>query len=340
MNDQTNSTPELSGEILIVDDDVINLQVLKTMLTRSGCQVTTSVDGTSALASAFAHPPDLILLDILLPDLDGYEVCRQLKQNELSRDIPVIFISSLEETAAKLKGFAVGAVDFITKPFRKLEVLMRTQSHLSLYRLRIDLETQNRRLQQEITERHQIERRLEQARDQLELRVETRTADLKRANDRLSREVSEHFRTSEALRHSAEQTQLLLNSTTEGIYGMDLDGKCTFSNSACLTLLGYDHLSELLGDSFHRLVQPPNDPSQNRSLTLCHLLEAANRGKNIHYDDGVFYRKDGSSFQAEYWCNPINRDGEIIGTALGFLDITERRKTQTKIGRASCRERV
>ena len=331
MNDQIISTPELSGRVLIVDDDALNLQVLTTMLSRSGCQVTSAVDGTSALASASANPPDLILLDILLPDLDGYEVCRQLKQNDLSRDIPVIFISSLDDSAAKLKGFGVGGVDFITKPFRKLEVLMRAQSHLSLHRLRINLETQNKLLQQEIAERHQIERHLEQARAELELRVETRTSDLKRANDRLSHEVSEHLRTSEALRHSAEQTQLLLNSTTEGIYGMDLEGKCTFSNSACLTLLGYHHLSELLGDSFHRLVQPPGESLQNRSLTLEHLIEAANNGKNVHYDDGVFYRKDGSSFQAEYWCNPIERDGKTIGTVLGFLDITERRKTETSL---------
>lgn len=148
------------AEILIVDDTQTNLMLLKEILVEGGYQVRPALGGQLALRSAAVKLPDLILLDVKMPDMDGYEVCRALKADARSRDIPVIFISGLGHTRDKLKGFEAGGVDFITKPFQPEEVLARVETHLALRRLRQRLEAQNAQLQMEIAERKQAEEAL------------------------------------------------------------------------------------------------------------------------------------------------------------------------------------
>ena len=123
------------GDILVVDDTLPNLRLLTSMLQKHGYSTRGVPNGEMALTVVQADPPDLILLDINMPNLDGYEVCRQLKQIPATQDIPVLFISALDETADKIRGFAVGGVDYITKPFQMEEVLARVQTHLALCRL-------------------------------------------------------------------------------------------------------------------------------------------------------------------------------------------------------------
>ncbi|GAB1544316.1 hypothetical protein NUACC21_69920 [Scytonema sp. NUACC21] len=136
--------------ILVVDDTKDNLRLLAGILTDKGYCVRPALDGQSALISAFVEPPDLILLDILMPNLNGYEVCQKLKENEQTKDIPVIFISALNEVFDKVKAFAVGGVDYITKPFHVEEVLVRVQTHLSLRHLQKTLQEKNDYLTQTI----------------------------------------------------------------------------------------------------------------------------------------------------------------------------------------------
>jgi len=128
------------GDILIVDDELRNFQTLSSILIENGYQVHRADDGRTALMLVDNISPELILLDILMPEMDGYEVCRQLKSNEKYCDIPVLFLSSLDEAGDKVKGFEVGATDFITKPFRAEEVLARVDTHMALSRLRKELE--------------------------------------------------------------------------------------------------------------------------------------------------------------------------------------------------------
>jgi signal transduction histidine kinase len=128
------------ANILIVDDTPLNLDVLGSMLTRHGYKVRPAPSGALALRAAQSKPPDLILLDILMPDMDGYSVCQELKQDEITRDIPVIFISALDDALDKVRAFQVGGVDYITKPFQLEEVLARIQNHLALDRLRKEVE--------------------------------------------------------------------------------------------------------------------------------------------------------------------------------------------------------
>jgi CheY-like chemotaxis protein len=128
-----NDTREAArAAILIVDDTPANLELLTQMLSQQGHRVRVAADGLSALESARANPPDLVLLDIRMPGLNGYQVCEQLKADAPTRAIPVIFLSALNETADKIKAFSVGGVDYITKPFQAAEVLARVHTHLQL----------------------------------------------------------------------------------------------------------------------------------------------------------------------------------------------------------------
>src|SRR6202142_1310494 len=144
-------------EILVVDDPPANLRLLTDLLAKHGYRVRPASDGALALKSVAARTPDLILLDVSMPNMEGYEVCRRLKADEKNSRIPVIFISAFGDTHQKVKGFEAGGVDYITKPFEAEEVLARVGTHLRL--------------------RH-AEEALRNSQSTLELRVKERTVEL------------------------------------------------------------------------------------------------------------------------------------------------------------------
>ena len=137
---------DFKGDILIVDDTIPNLELLSKLLTDAGYKVRAVPSGTMALTAAQAAPPDLVLLDIAMPGLDGYEVCARLKDDDRTRNIPILFISALDEEMDKVKAFEVGGVDYITKPFRAAEIVARIETHLNLQRLQDRLTQTNARL--------------------------------------------------------------------------------------------------------------------------------------------------------------------------------------------------
>jgi PAS domain S-box-containing protein len=149
------------GDILVVDDTQSDLKLLSGILREAGYTVRPASDGELALRSVQAKLPDLILLDIQMPALDGYEICRRLKDSEDTRDIPVIFISVKTSPVDKAKAFGIGGVDYITKPFDPEEVLARVATHLALWRTQKEIREKNKQLQQEITERKRAEKRIE-----------------------------------------------------------------------------------------------------------------------------------------------------------------------------------
>lgn len=153
----TNQTEENKGNILIVDDTPENLQVLSATLSDRGYKVRGVINGKMAIRAARSSSPDLILLDIKMPEMDGYEVCTQLKAEPKTSEIPVIFISALDEVLDKVTAFQVGGVDFITKPFQVAEVLARIEHQLTIQRLKKQLIYRNTELQQEIIERKKAE---------------------------------------------------------------------------------------------------------------------------------------------------------------------------------------
>ncbi len=195
-------------QILVVDDAPDIIALLTETLTRQGYRVRSASSGAEALSSFAAEVPDLILLDIRMPDMDGYEVCHHLKSNGQGHGMPVIFISSLDETIDIAKGFQAGGIDYITKPFHLHEVLARVETHISLRRLQMQLEEKNTQLQQEIVDRERAEGELKKHRSHLEETVFRRTADLRRINDELQHEVVER----EKMEGVLEQTNYKLHS--------------------------------------------------------------------------------------------------------------------------------
>src|SRR4051812_5078563 len=127
-----------TGDVFIVDDNPHNLALLSKILGSAGYRVRAANRGRRALEMIQALPPDLVMLDVMMPEMDGYEVCQRLKADPATREIPVMFISALSEAMDKLRGFAEGAVDYVTKPFDAAEVLARVDTQLRLYRLQRD----------------------------------------------------------------------------------------------------------------------------------------------------------------------------------------------------------
>ncbi|MEG4088472.1 PleD family two-component system response regulator [Microcoleus sp. Pol12B4] len=166
----SNQVPASFGDILIVDDHPDNLRVLSAILTESGYQVRKAINGQLALKVAQNSPPALILLDILMPEMDGYKVSSLLKTHPQTAEIPVIFISALDDVFDKVKAFDAGGVDYITKPFQSAEVLARIKNQLIIRNLYLQLQKQaqkiaeqNTLLQQEIKDRKQAESALVEA---------------------------------------------------------------------------------------------------------------------------------------------------------------------------------
>jgi len=193
-----------NGLILVVDDNPTHLGLLTDALTGSGFEIAVARDGEMALEQIGYEPPDLILLDVVMPGIDGFETCRRLKADPATRDIPVIFMTAHADTADRVQGLELGAVDFITKPFQQEEVLARVRSQLRLQRLTRMLAEQNALLQRKIEDHAAAERALQELTNELELRVEARTAELSRALRELEQARTETQEISEALRRSNE----------------------------------------------------------------------------------------------------------------------------------------
>ncbi|MGZ3595418.1 MAG: diguanylate cyclase [Syntrophales bacterium] len=195
-------------QILVVDDSPDIIELLTDTLTRHGYRVRSAASGSEALSSVATEAPDLILLDIRMPDMDGYEVCHHLKSDGQSYGMPVIFISSFDDTVDIVKGFHAGGIDYITKPFHLPEVLARVETHISLRSLQKELEQKNIQLQQEIMDREKAEEDLKKHKSHLEETVFRRTADLRRINEELQNEVAER----EKMECVLEQTNYKLHS--------------------------------------------------------------------------------------------------------------------------------
>ncbi|KAB2925550.1 MAG: PAS domain S-box protein, partial [Candidatus Contendobacter sp.] len=219
-----------AAEILVVDDTPANLKLLTELLTAHGYRVRPAATGELALRSAAAKRPDLALLDIRLPDVDGFEVCRRLKASRADSDIPIIFISALHDTTEKLEGFAAGGVDYITKPFAAEEVLARVQTHLELQRLRRDLEESNR---------------------EMEARVRERTRALEETN--------------RALRESEEKYRLLVENQTDLVVKVDAENRFLFVSPSYCQVFGKTE-AELLGKNFMPLVHEEDRESTAQAM--------------------------------------------------------------------------
>ncbi|MEI7811239.1 MAG: response regulator [Ignavibacteria bacterium] len=177
--------------ILAVDDNKQNLNLMCEFLETEGFRVCKAYNGKSAIKQAKAKKPNLILLDVMMPDIDGIEVSLKIKEISTLNDVPIIFITALDEVSNKVRGFEAGGIDYITKPYQIEDVLTRVKSHLVIYAIRKELEHKNQQLLQEIALRKRTEEALAAAHSQLEDKVKSRTKELKKANRLLLKEITE-----------------------------------------------------------------------------------------------------------------------------------------------------
>jgi PAS domain S-box-containing protein len=183
----------------------------------------------------------------------------------------------------------------------------------------------------DITERKVAEETLLKNAEELHAAYEELTA----SEEELRTNLAELTRQELALREKEEKISLLLNSTAEAIYGLDMDGNCTFCNASCLRLLGYNSTDELLGRNMHWQIHAKYPDGTHFPIEECRIFQAFNEGEGTHVDDEVLWRSDDTSFPAEYWSYPQLRDGVVVGAVVTFLDITERKRVEEALQRVN-----
>lgn len=247
--------------VLLVDDNPQNLKVLYETLKDKGYRLLIANEGEKALDLAHRHQPEVVLLDIMMPEMDGYEVCERLKADPETADCAVVFLSALDDLEAKVKGFSLGGADYISKPFQSQEVIARVKTHASVIRLERELQARNRELQSD------------QAR--------------------------------------------ILNSISEGIYGLDENGTIEFANPAAAVIMRCP-VEDLIGRNFFEThfstaAQCPDGLPVNAT---CRQGVAENQR------DIRMLRADGTGFPAEYRSTPKLDGEDLHGAVVVFRDIT------------------
>ena len=281
--------------ILVVDDVPANLRQLCEMLERSGYQVRPAQDGATALKVAKSFPPDLILLDIRMPGMDGYAVCDCLKKEAGLRDIPVLFISALGDIEDKIKAFQAGGIDYITKPFQHEEVLARVKTHLQLRRVQTSLQQSN---------------------DLLEDRVRQRTVALEEAGATL-RESENKFRT-------------VANFTYDWEYWTGTDGQLVWMSPSCERITGYK-VEEFMADPelLRRIVHP-----DDAGLFADHLILVGDGCIDPCEMDFRLVHRSGRTIWVNHFCvNITGVDGCSLGRRASNRDITDRKQAENKLTR-------
>jgi signal transduction histidine kinase len=238
------STPAVCGKVLIVDDTPNNLRLLTRLLRENHYEVRAVTSGKMALTVVESMLPDLILLDICMPEIDGYEVCRCLKAADRTRHIPVIFLSALDEVPQKVKAFEMGGVDYITKPFELAEVLMRVQTQLALSTVQKQLQQLNASLEQEVVDRTS---QLQQA------------VDFEASLKRIMEKVRDSLDEAQIMQTAVQELAIALNSRCCNAAIYDLQQRTstiryeytTFAHSSIGRLSFFNHYPEL----YHQLLQ-------------------------------------------------------------------------------------
>ncbi len=280
------------ASILVVDDILDNLRFLTGILEEYGYIGRSASYGYKALTSVQADPPDLILLDIMMPGISGYEVCQKLKADEQTNNIPIIFISALDEVTDKVKGFSTGGIDYITKPFQIDEVLARVRTHLSLRKLQKRLEKKNTRLQKEIAERKQMEK---------------------------------------VLRRNEQKYRLLAENASDVIWSRDPEMRFTFVSPSLERLLGYkpEELDDLaLQDLLARfsLDDMLNITDESRTDETYDYETS----ESLRFDQELKH-KNGSTIWADTVLTYIyDNNSELTGFLGVVRNITERKKAEEK----------
>jgi len=298
-------------DILIVDDEIPSLRLLAELLEKEGYQVRPAEKAKTALDAALAKPPSLILLDVRMPEMDGFEICRRLRQDKRTQHVPIIFVSALEDVESRIKGFEAGGVDFITKPFEELEILARVKTHLSLYQMQ----------------------------QHLEKLVDERTSELNKSKTSLAQKVGELQESEECFRSLIEQSPMPIEI-------LSLDGKILQSNPSWLKLWGLDEVGAAETIEKYNMLTDP----QLKKLGINHLVEKAFSGEYIILPPIIYDATEAAEdFEIENliglkspWiqCHlfPIkDKNGKVVNIINAYLDISDQKNVETEL-RNACEE--
>ena len=296
------------GNILVVDDTPADLQLLAGMLSKQGYEVRSASKSVVALESAESILPDLILLDIIMPQMDGYDVCAQLKASPTTKDIPVIFISALDEAFDKIKSFSIGGADYITKPFQVEEVLARVENQLMIGRLSRQLAEQN-------------------ARRDSEGKIEGATGTATNITQR-KQAVSEAARSAAVIASSERQYRNLVETSQDIIWSTDTQGCFTFVNPAVKQIFGYNP-EEIIGRPFSEYTPP-----KQLSLDLETFERLLNR-EELHQYETIRLAKDNTPiYLLVNALTLVDEQGNVVGTTGTASDITARKLAEAEIIRS------
>jgi PAS domain S-box-containing protein len=298
-----------AATILVIDDDPKNMDIVSDYLSDFDYTILVAEDGESGIARAEYARPDLILLDVMMPGIDGFETCRRLKHRECTKDIPVIFMTALAETEHKVKGFAAGAVDYITKPFQREEVLARVCVHLRIRELTTNLQ---------------------EAKGSLEMRVVERTAELAQTIDALHDEIIQ--------RKQAEEERVRLSraieQAAEAVFMSDTQSLITYVNPAFERTTGYSR-DEIIGKHTSIL------ESENLDQEYYHQIR-----ETLNRDNGwsgriTIRKKDGSDFEADTTLSSVvDAKGAIINYVSILRDVTLELKLERELRQSQKMEAI
>ncbi|MBF2077560.1 MAG: EAL domain-containing protein [Synechococcales cyanobacterium T60_A2020_003] len=303
----TDSIRSVQSYILIVDDTPMNLHLLSATLTERGYEVRGVVNGAMALRVAKNAPPDLILLDIKMPDLSGYEVCQLLKEDPETREIPVIFLSALDETLDKVKAFEVGGGDYITRPYQIPEVIARIENQLAICRAR-----------QEIAQLNQA----------LEELVQQRTRELEDANRNLQQEIQIRTQTERSLQTVLQELNFHVGNTPLAVIQWDSNFAIERWSSQAEQMFGWTE-PEVLGKTMtawqfvyeedeaqvHDRIQPLLAGEQSRVIS---------RNRN--------YTKSGDVLDCEWYNSAlVDESGQFVSGLSLVLDVTDRKRAERSL---------
>jgi PAS domain S-box-containing protein len=314
--------PQEPPAVLIVDDIPANLSVVVESLEGQGFRVLVALDGLEALERAAFSQPDLILLDVKMPGIDGYETCRRLKSNSETSDIPVIFMTSMSASADVIEGLAAGGVDYVTKPIRVDEVVARIGTHLALRTLQQQLVTRNMQLQHEIAAREKTQKALSDARDELEARVAQRTGELARANLSLNLEIVERRDVEARLKESEARFRAIVETSPVPLCITSMPaGDILYMNQPMRELFGLDTTQAELGNMIDLYVSP-----KERGELVCYLRDEG----SLRNAELSFRRPDGTLFWAVANAR-VATYGDVPAIYVGLYDITARKKADEKL---------
>ncbi len=300
-----------SCTLLIVDDEPANLATVTDYLAGYGFQIKVAQTGETGLELARLAQPNLILLDVRLPGIDGFETCRRLKADERTREIPVIFMTIVTKTEDKVRGFEVGGVDYITKPFQQEEVLARVVAHLRL---------------------RDLTRRLEEAKESLERRVEERTAALTQANQELQAEIAERRRVEAALKRERALIANIMDTSPVGITVVNREGQVTFANSQAEQVLGLskDEITQRTYNALAwRITDFASDPFPDEKLPFRQVMTTQQSVYDVQH--AIEWPDRRRVFLSINGAPLLNEAGEVESVVFALQDITERKRAEEEL---------